>query len=85
MSFIPLWPASISGYSHQVDLLVVCFTVLIAALSAPVFILIVVFAVKYRRGKAANRKHPVNRNVVVEVSWSVIPFLALLGFYVWST
>ncbi|NLR97260.1 cytochrome c oxidase subunit II [Rhizobium sp. P38BS-XIX] len=85
MSFIPLWPASISSYSHQVDLLVVCFTVLIVALSAPVFILIIVFAVKYRRGRSANRKHPVNRNVAVEVSWSVIPFLALLGFYVWST
>jgi cytochrome c oxidase subunit 2 len=50
-----------------------------------VFILIVVFAVKYRRGRPANRKHPQNRNVAVEVSWSVIPFLALLGFYVWST
>ncbi|MGO4567621.1 cytochrome c oxidase subunit II [Rhizobium sp. 2YAF20] len=85
MSFIPLWPASISGYSHQVDLLVVCFTVLIVALSAPVFILIVVFAARYRRGRAANRKHPVNRNVVAEVSWSAIPFLALIGFYVWST
>jgi cytochrome c oxidase subunit 2 len=85
MSFIPLWPASISSYSHQVDLLVFSFTVLIIALSAPVFILIVVFAVKYRRGRAANRKHPPNRNVIVEVSWSVIPFLALLGFYVWST
>jgi cytochrome c oxidase subunit 2 len=85
MSFIPLWPASISGYSYQVDLLVVSFTVLIVALSAPVFILIIVFAVKYRRGRVANRKHPVNRNVIVEVSWSVSPFLSLLGFYVWST
>ena len=85
MSFIPLWPDSASSYSQQLDTLVIAFTVLIVLLSAPVFILIVVFAVKYRRGKHANRKHPVNRNVVVEVSWSVVPFVALLGFYVWST
>ena len=83
--FIPLWPDSISAYSHQMDLLVVAFTVLIVLLSAPVFILTVVFAVKYRRGRPANRKHPVNRNVTVEISWSIIPFVALIGFYVWST
>lgn len=85
MSFVPLWPATVSAYGHQVDLLVIAFTVLIVVLSAPVFILIVVFAVKYRQGRPANRKHPVNRNVPLEVSWSIIPFLALLGFYIWST
>ncbi|MBB4566806.1 cytochrome c oxidase subunit II [Rhizobium leucaenae] len=85
MTFISLWPPSISGYSHQVDLLVIAFTVLIVALSAPVFILIAVFAVKYRRGRPADRKHSPNRNIPLEVSWSVVPFVALLGFYVWST
>ncbi|WP_312867313.1 cytochrome c oxidase subunit II [Rhizobium sp. P40RR-XXII] len=85
MNFIPLWPPSASVYSHQVDLLVIAFTVLIVALSAPVFILLLVFIVKYRRGKAADRRHAPNRNVALEVSWSVIPFLAMLGFYVWST
>ncbi|MEZ2224060.1 cytochrome c oxidase subunit II [Rhizobium sp. RCC_161_2] len=84
MNFIPLWPPSISDYSHQVDLLVIAFTVLIVSLSAPVFILLVVFAVKYRRGSPADRKHATNRNVALEVSWSAIPFIALLGFYVWS-
>ncbi len=85
MNFIPLWPPSISGYSHQVDLLVIAFTALIISLSAPVFILLVVFAAKYRRGRPADRKHAPNRNVALEVSWSVIPFVALFGFYVWST
>ena len=67
------------------DLFVNAFTVLIVALSAPVFILIIVFAVKYRRGKPADRKHPRDRNVWLEISWSIIPFFALIGFFVWST
>ncbi|MEZ2126243.1 MULTISPECIES: cytochrome c oxidase subunit II [unclassified Sinorhizobium] len=83
--FLPLWPDSISAYSHQMDLLVIAFTALIVLLSGPVFILIVIFAVKYRRGRPANRRHPVNRNVGVEISWAIVPFLALIGFYVWST
>ena len=54
--FIALWPGAASAYSREVDLLIGAFTVLIVALSAPVFILIVVFATKYRRGKPANRR-----------------------------
>lgn len=82
---LPLWPDQASAYSGEIDLFVTAFTVLIVALSAPVFILIVVFAVKYRRGRSVDRKHPQNRNVWLEVSWSIVPFLALIGFFVWST
>src|SRR5690606_30512173 len=83
--FIALWPGAASAYSREVDLLIGAFTVLIVALSAPVFILIVVFATKYRRGKPANRRHAPDRNVWLEVSWTLVPFLLLIGFYIWST
>jgi cytochrome c oxidase subunit 2 len=79
------WATEASQHAASVDLLVAGFTVLIALLSLPVFILTIVFAVKYRRGKTANRKHAVNRNVWLEVSWAVVPFLLTLGFYIWST
>jgi cytochrome c oxidase subunit 2 len=83
--FLQLWPDQASAYSGEVDRLVLGFTVLIVLLSAPVFILMFIFAVKYRRGRVANRKHPANRNVWLEVSWSIIPFVLILGFYVWAT
>ncbi len=85
MSFISLWPSGASAYSYQLDLLVIAFTVLIVALSAPVFILLLVFIIKYRRGKDADRRHAPNRNIPLELSWTLIPFAALLGFYAWST
>lgn len=83
--FIALWPGQASAYGAEVDTLIAGFTVLIVLLSAPVFALITVFAVKYRRGKPANRKHPVNRNLWIETSWAVIPFVLTVGFYVWAT
>jgi cytochrome c oxidase subunit II len=82
---IDLWPPEASAYANQVDLLLAGFTVLIVLLSAPVFVLIVVFAVKYRRGRPADRRTPLDNSVGLETSWTVVPFLALVAFYVWAT
>ncbi|MFZ5779958.1 MAG: cytochrome c oxidase subunit II [Pseudomonadota bacterium] len=84
MSGIALWPEQASAYAAELDRLVLGVTVLIVLLSAPVFVLIVVFAVKYRRGRAADRSHRTNRRLGMEISWAVIPFVLLIGFYVWA-
>jgi len=80
-----LWPAQASTYAAQSDLLAFLFGLLVALLSLPVFILMIVFSVKYRRGKPADRTHRTNRNIWMEVSWALIPFVLVLGFYIWST
>ncbi|PEQ13647.1 cytochrome c oxidase subunit II [Novosphingobium sp. PC22D] len=82
---IELWPPMASEYAGRVDLLIASFGALVALLSAPVFILMAFFAVRYRRGRRADRSHREDRNVWVEVSWSLIPFVLVLGFFVWST
>jgi cytochrome c oxidase subunit 2 len=82
---IDLWPAEASAYANQVDLLLAAFTALTVVLSAPVFILMTVFAIRYRRGRAVDRRHPVDNSVGLETSWALIPFMLLLGFYVWAT
>lgn len=79
------WPSAASHYASTIDLLSFSFMVLVVLLSAPVFVLMVVFAVKYRRGKTADRTHRINRNMWVEVSWALIPFLLILFFYGWAT
>ena len=80
-----LWPGQASAYAADVDLLFVAFSLLVALLSAPVFILLFVFAVRYRRGRDIERRHPLHRSVVLETSWAVIPFLLVLGFFGWAT
>lgn len=79
------WASEASAHAAQVDLLMGCFLLLVFLLSAPVFVLLVVFAVKYRRGRTADRAHPVNRNVWLEVSWAALPFLLTVAFFVWAT
>lgn len=80
-----LLPVHASEYGGEVDLLLLCFGALTVLLSAPVFILMGWFAFKYRRGKPALRLPRPDRNIWMEVSWSVIPFILILFFYVWAT
>jgi len=82
---VDLWPVQASAHAGEVDLLIGSFGALVFALSAPVFLLLVVFAVRYRHGRRADRTHKLDRNIWLEVSWSIIPFLLIIGFFVWST
>ena len=79
------WPAQASRHAHDVDLLIASFGTMIWLLTLPVFILMAVFAIRYRRGRKVNRQHAPNGNVWIEVSWSAIPFVLTIGFYIWAT
>ncbi|WP_150293925.1 cytochrome c oxidase subunit II [Sphingobium estronivorans] len=80
-----LWPVQASHHAKEVDLLIGGFGVMVWLLTLPVFILIAVFVFRYRTGRDANRDHASGSNVWLEVSWSIIPFLLTLGFFVWAT
>jgi cytochrome c oxidase subunit 2 len=79
-----LWPPEASAHAAGVDHLFLAFSALVIALTAPVFILQVIYVILYRRGRPADRSPRTDGNVLLEVSWSVIPFLLTLGFFVWS-
>ncbi|KYO50566.1 cytochrome c oxidase subunit II [Tistrella mobilis] len=79
------WITEASAHAAEIDRLALAFSLLIAALSVPVFLLLVVFAIRYRRGRKVDRRHAPDRNVWLETSWALIPFLLILIFYVWST
>jgi cytochrome c oxidase subunit 2 len=83
MSF-PLWPATASSYAHQVDILLLFLWLLAAALSAPVVVALGAFTLRYRRGRDVDRTHRPDRNVGLEVSWALIPFLLTLVFFTWA-
>jgi cytochrome c oxidase subunit 2 len=82
---IPLWPAQASAHARQVDLLIGSFGAMVWLLTLPVFILCAVYAFRYRRGRAADRRVKESGNVGLELSWSLIPFFLTLFFYVWAT
>ena len=74
-----------SAHADQVDLLIGTFGVLVALLTIPIFVLETVFAIRYRTSREADREHaPVGSNWL-EFSWAGIPFVLIVGFFVWST
>jgi cytochrome c oxidase subunit 2 len=80
----PLWPATASGYAGQIDVLLVLMLLLVSALSLPVFVLLVVFAARYREGAEVDRSGRSSRNLKLELSWAIVPFLLTLIFFVWA-
>jgi cytochrome c oxidase subunit 2 len=82
---VALWPDQASEHAGQVDLLIGSFGAMVWLLTLPVFVLMAVFAIRYRRGKEVNREHASSGNVWIELSWAIIPFLLTVGFYVWAT
>ena len=84
MNSVQLWPIAASHHAHEVDVLIAAFGALVWLLSLPVFVLTIWFTWRYRRERQINRVHAQDRNVWLETSWSAIPFLLIMGFYVWA-
>ena len=80
--FIPL---EASSHAAHVDWLIWSLAALVGLLAAPVFILSAIYMIRFRAGRKANRAGAERGNVWLETSWSVIPFLLIVGFYAWST
>ena len=81
----PLWPGAASQHARQVDWLIGAFGTLVWLLALPVFVVSLYFMLRYRRGRPANRQRPPKGSILIETSWAVIPFVLVMGFYVWST
>ena len=80
----PLFPDSASTVAHRVDalyfaLIGVCGLVVIGLLAVIVF-----FLFKYRHGKPSLRKQRSYSTLPFELTWTLIPLLVFLGFFVWG-
>ena len=80
-----LFPEQASSLARNVDefyffMLAVTafFTVLISAA-------VLFFAVKYRRRRADDRPAEIEGSLLLELTWSIIPFLITVVMFVWST
>lgn len=78
------WPDTASAYAAQVDRLFVALVVLAVALAAPPVVALIWFAIRYRDGRAIDRRQPPHRKVWLEVGWTAIPFALMLGCYGWA-
>lgn len=79
---VPFWPERISQHAAQVDTILVGFAAVLVLLAAPVFVAIVWFAIKYRRGSPASRRGRPYGSPWLEIGWAAIPLAILVFFFV---
>jgi cytochrome c oxidase subunit 2 len=80
----PLFPPAASPMARQVDLLYLGLVIISAFYMAIIFLPMIYFLFKYRRGHPANRRPIRIKTWKVEVVWTVIPFLMMMGLFGWA-
>ena len=80
---IPFWPESASTSAARVDALYIFLVLVSATMTMLIFATLIVFALKFRkrRGRAAEQ---IEGSTVLEITWSVIPLVVFLSFFVWG-
>ncbi len=89
MVSMPFFPDRASTIASKIDNLYFAWLALSGVVALAVAVLIVWFAVRYRRGSSASRdigdpvahEHKMHR---IEIVWTVVPLALFLGMFVWS-
>ncbi len=79
-----LFPPQASSGASEVDWLYFGLTAMMLFFCAVVFLPILYFSVRYRRGSNADRSNPSSGNNLLECGWTIFPLVVSLGFFVWG-
>ena len=81
-SNFPLFPEQASAAARQVDALYYFLIAVSAFFAVLIAVLLVTFALKYRRRSESERPAPIHGSLVLELTWTIIPFgLAMVMFF----
>lgn len=81
----PLFPDQASRVAAQTDQIYWALIGLSTVMLLIVFGPMIFFLFRYRRGKAANRTPVSLPTTGIELTWTILPALILIGFYIWAT
>ena len=84
MNQFHLFPPEASTTAQQVDALYFALTLISLFFMVVVFLPILFFCVKYRRGSSADRSNPSSGSDIIEVGWTTLPTVMGLGLFVWG-
>ena len=82
---LPFSPDQASSYSGRVDSLFAFLCVLTILVGVAITLLILYFAVKYRRKNEDEVPRPVAGSMKLEMVWMIIPFFISMGIFVWGS
>jgi cytochrome c oxidase subunit 2 len=81
---VPFSPEQASSYSGQVDALYGFLWALTILFGTVISLVIIYFAIKYRRRNDTEIPPPIEGSMKLELAWSIIPFCIAMGIFVWS-
>src|SRR5262249_10257402 len=84
MQWLPVTPPQASSFAGAVDSLALFMFVVSLLIAVSIFILIVVFCVKYRRRAGNEIGQPDYHTTAVEVTWTVVPLVLCMIPFVWG-
>jgi cytochrome c oxidase subunit 2 len=79
----PLWPVRASTTAGSVDALYIFLVLLSAFMSVAIFIMITIFALRYRR-RAGRVAEQIEGSNVLEFTWSIVPLGVFMVIFVWG-
>ena len=79
----PVWPVRASTHAARTDALYIFLLVICGVAALGVAIMIITFAVKYRKS-ASPKATQIEGSNVLEITWSVVPLLFFIWFFLWG-
>jgi cytochrome c oxidase subunit 2 len=79
-----LFPNAATEHARNVDWLFLCLILISAFYLALIFGPMTFFIFKFRRGKKADRSPIRIKTWKIEILWTVIPFLMMMGIFAWA-
>jgi cytochrome c oxidase subunit II len=83
-SNVPLFPEQASTVAGRVDALYAFLVGVSVFFAGLIFLLILIFAVKYRRRSEAEQPRPILGSLRLELLWTVIPLLLTMVMFAWG-
>ncbi len=80
---LPLFPIAASKQADQIDALYWFISIIAAIMTVLIFLLIIVFAWKYRR-RVNVEPTQIEGSTKLELAWSIAPFLIMLVMFAWG-
>jgi cytochrome c oxidase subunit II len=80
----PLWPPTASAAAPEMDLLYLLIAAVSAFFVVLVAALVVFFTVKYRRRGPHDVGADIHGSLILELSWTIIPFILAMVMFVWG-
>jgi cytochrome c oxidase subunit II len=73
-----------STLAHRVDSLFWTMVILCGVVAIGVFVAMIYFCVRYRRGSNADRTGAHQQSLGIELTWTLVPFALFIGVFLWS-